>query len=378
MYDASTNQPFRMRGLGFPNCGDDVNDWIAVLERIRSLSSNINVVRLYELPSCISDSGASCMEPFMRKADDLGVYVLVPGTGTLWGFLPNDPAFFHNDANEAYKSGGVLGFGQTMVQKFNYPNTLAIVIGNEFDQKPSMRPYMGVLKAYARDLKSYLSVCNSDNDSPTKGQMRQIPLAYACSDDSGDPGVQPKADYLMCASSSDSIDMFGLNIERWCDDSAGPGQYQTVNDWVAQKSYPGSFFLSEMGCAKNFEYYHGTRSWAQVPDFFSNFGAIDGFAAYTYAGNKDFDMFDGVTAAATELPDGTNFFTKMATIGSEPTPVQSDGNLPSCPSDILGSAIVDYTTINWYDTGDTQHPSQCPPPYGSSSRAAAIDTSILA
>jgi len=378
LYDASTNQPFRMRGIGFPNCGDDVQEWIASLERIHSLASNINVVRLYELPKCIADSGDSCMEPFMKKADDLGVYVLVPGTGTQYGYLPIDPTVFDNDANTCYSIGGVLGFGQTMIQKFNYPNTLAVIIGNEFDQKHTMLPYMGVLKAYARDLKSYLSMCNTDDASPTKGQMRQIPLAYACSDDSGDAAVKPKGDYLMCASDSVSVDMFGLNVERWCDDTAGPAQYQTINDWVAQKNYPGSFFFSEMGCSKNFDYYSGTRSWAQVPDFFSNFGAIDGFAAYTYYGNPDFNMFDGPTSTATELDDGSNFFTNMASIGSEPTPIASDDTSPSCPSEILGVAIVDYETINWYDTGATGNPPQCPPPYGSLSRAVAIDTSILA
>merc|ERR1712046_34060 len=119
-------------------------------------------------------------------------------------------------------------------------------------------------------------------------------------------------------------------------------------------------------------------SWAQVPDFFSTFGAIDGFAAYTYNGNPDFDMFDDKTSTATELDDGSNFFTNMASIGSEPKPVASDGTLPACPSAILDTAIEDYNSINWYDTGEAGYPAQCPAPYGSSSRAVAIDTSILA
>jgi len=236
---------------------------------------------------------------------------------------------------------------------------------------------MGVLKAYSRDLKRYLTMCNSENDSPTKGQMRGIPLAYASSDDSGDAGVQPKADYLMCESESVSVDMFGLNIERWCDDGAGPGAYQIVNDWVAQKNYPGSFFFSEMGCGKNLGTYTGSRSWAQIPDFFTKFSAIDGFAAYAYYGNKDFDMFDAPTSTATEYEDGTNFFTNMGAVGSEPPPVSTDGTYASCPSEILGSSIVDYNTIDWYDTGATGYAPQCPKPYGDVSRAVAVDASIL-
>jgi len=393
LYDASTKQPFRMRGIGFPNCGDDVQEWIASLERICALASNINVVRLYQLPTCLYESGDSycSMEPFMRRADDLGVYVIVPGTGVAFGYLPIIPAEFDNDAQTAYEGKGpnpsaVLGFGQRIIQQFNYPNTLAVTIGNEFDQKHEMVPYMGVLKAYARDLKSYLSMCNTEDASPTKGQMRQIPLAYASSDDRGDAAVQPKADYMMCDSASVSVDMFGLNVERWCDDKQGPVEYQILNAWVAEKNYPGSFFFSEMGCQKNSGFYSGTRTWEQVPEFFNTFGAIDGFAAYAYSGSEFFDMFDGgktppinpAASTATESDDGVNFFAKMATIGSEPAPIDSDGTFASCATQILDSAIVDYKSIKSYDTGPTGYAPQCPKPYGDSSKAVAIDTSILA
>merc|ERR1712183_554497 len=110
------------------------------------------------------------------------------------------------NADECYKKGGVLGWGQKIVQRFHYPNTLAIVIGNEFDMQ--MRPFMPTLKAYARDLKSHMRMCDSHPESPTRGSMRQIPLLYASSDDAGDVFVRTKMTYMFCGSSNVSVDIF--------------------------------------------------------------------------------------------------------------------------------------------------------------------------
>mmetsp|Transcript_61186 Transcript_61186/g.112117 ORF Transcript_61186/g.112117 Transcript_61186/m.112117 type:complete len:416 (+) Transcript_61186:94-1341(+) len=366
LYDSVTNKPWYGKGIGFPRLGDSpVKDYIAVLQRINKLSPTVNLIRLYQPPSCAIDS--NCFEAFMQEADRLGIYVLVPGTGTSWGWLPNTVAGCHSPdgtptANDCYKAGGVLGWGQRMVQQFNYPNTLAICIGNEYDQMSPMWRYFGVLKAYARDLKNYMQMCNTDAKSPTKGKMRMIPLAYANSDDGGDYRVKPKAEYLFCGSSGISVDIFGLNIERWCDDVGGRGAYNGVNSWVRDDKFPGAFMFTEMGCSKYIGY-TGARDWAQVRGFFQSFPAVTSYIAYTYNGNSNFDMFDGPTATAKIFEDGTNFFKQVNSTGVEPAPDGMPPSTPVCATELLGTPLDSVDSIQWYDTGATGWAPQCPRPY---------------
>jgi len=369
LYDSKTSKQFRAQGIGFPNVGENVDDWIDVLNRINKLAPNTNVIRIYELPTCAFDT--ACFEKFMLVADSLGIYVVVPGTGTQWGWLPGSAsACDPQTASGCYKAGGVLGFGQTMIRQFNYPNTLAIVIGNEFDMQ--MAKFMPVLKAYARDLKKHMQWCNTEDTSPTKGSMRMIPLMYANSDDRGNSGVIPKADYMFCGSEDVSVDIFGLNIERWCDDAGGAGQYSTLNGIIKAKEYPGAFFFSEMGCSKT-NVKGGTRTWTQVKGLFSNYPSVDGFAAYVYAGNKDFDMFDGNFANATEYKDGENFFDAMKEVGDEPTESTSVVTRPTCPSSILGNPMTSVDDVEAYDTGKAGLASSCPQPYKTSAGGKGVE-----
>lgn len=369
-----TKKEFRAKGIGMPNVGEDVQEWIQVLRRIHGLSPEVNMVRIYVPPTCALDS--DCFKPFMREADRLGIYVLVPGTGTVWGWLPGQAAACKPEtADGCYKTGGVLGFGQKVVQRFNYPNTLAIVIGNEFDMQ--MYKFVSVLKAYARDLKRYMDMCDSNAESPTNGLMRRIPLMYANSDDGGDPIVKRKADYLFCDNSSVSVDIFGLNVERWCDDVGGRGQYDHINSWVGGRKYPGAFLFSEMGCTKTGlpKAFNGSRSWNQVEDFFVNFPAVDGFVAYTYYGNKDFNMFDSDKANASELQDGKNFFERLNHTGDEPQVSPSEGGMvPECPTTIHGEDIGDYNDVQFYSTGPTGWAPSCPKPYQSDNSTSDLDS----
>merc|ERR1712007_48311 len=307
------------------------------------------------VPDC--PFNANCFERFMKEADALGIYVVVPGTGTTWGWLPAPGTC--KTADECYKAGGVLGWGQEIIQSFNYPNTLAIVIGNEYDmQNPQFMP---VLKGYARDLKSYMQMCNTNKDSPTLGRMRNIPLLYASSDDRGDAGVKPKMDYLFCAGNQVSIDIFGLNIERYCND-AGPAIYKEVSDWVAEAKYPGAFLFSEDGCTKK-AYPKEPRDWSSVPGFFKNYEAMDGYIAYAYYGNPDFDMFDGPKADAKMFADGSNFFRNVNKSGDDlPERTTFPPVVPTCASTLLGHDLESIDSVKWYDTGPTGWAPSCPKP----------------
>jgi len=364
LYDSVTNKSFVGKGIGFPNLGDvNVSEWIGVLRRIKQLSSNINLIRIYSPPSCALNS--DCVVPFIQEADVLGVHMIVPGSGTTWGWLPINPEGCGSEpvtGAKCYKAGGVLGWGQTIVQRFNYPNTLAIIIANEFDQRSSMWQFQGVVKAYARDLKSYMNMCNTNSESPTKGKMRQIPLAFASSDDGGNSRVFPKADYYFCGSSSISIDIFGLNVERWCSPAAGRIEYEGIDKLASARKYPGAFTFTEMGCSQTIVE-GGARKWDQVPGFFGNFTAVDSFIAYTYYGNPNFNMFDGPGPEAAINQDGTNFFNQMSNVGSDIDRTPVDPVVPVCAPTLLGASLEPVDSIPWYDTGSAGWAPQCPKPY---------------
>jgi len=394
LYDSDGNE-FFVKGLGFPNVGKDVeknerpdnnvDDWIKVLKRITDLDTKkeINTVRLYELPPCATDTQdkSRCFDRFFKAADDLGIYVIVPGTGYAWGWLPNGEAFCHEDRDEnnnpsgelstqgCYKEGGVLGFGQTIVSRLTFPNTLGIAIGNEFEHNPGMQQHIPIIKAYARDMKKFMSECNTHDDSPSKGVMRQVPLIYAASDADGDAGLRPRAQYLFCDSPDVSIDMYGLNIERYCDETGGKVAYDGVNKWVKEAKLPGAFLYTEMGCAKPGKDHDGSRPWTQVENFFGKWDAVSGFAAYAYYGNKDFDMFDGDTAEAKLLEDGENFFNKLQVVGtrdSVPPPAELPLPSPTCPKQLffrnnLHDLAADYKEVEWYSTGEAGWATSCPP-----------------
>merc|ERR1719221_1114189 len=71
---------FHVQGIGFPDLSGDANvsDWIDVLKRINQYSAKINAVRIYRPPACSLELGSACFGPFMREADKLGIYVLIP------------------------------------------------------------------------------------------------------------------------------------------------------------------------------------------------------------------------------------------------------------------------------------------------------------
>jgi hypothetical protein len=253
-----------------------------------------------------------------------------------------------------------------MIDNFNYPNTLALVLANEIEQNLQALP---VLKAYARDMKIWMQTCNSNSDSPTKGTMRQIPLMYAATD--GDT-FQEEAGYLFCDDPSVSIDIFGLNVERWCgtpkatQDKLGMEQYDKINAKVKAGDWNGAFLHSEEGGPYGGVY--GPRTWAQIPDFANNWPYINGYFAYTYYGKVGFNMFDGTTATATELVDGTTFFKEIALTAAYPPNIAATaGTNHQCAASITakdGSTVtmMSYSDIKIYATGKSGYAENCPKP----------------
>ena len=78
-------------GIAFPNVDKSasIDEYLAVLNTLKEHSSNLNMIRMYEVPPCAYDETTpNCLEKFMHHADSLGIYVLVPGVGTTWGYMP--------------------------------------------------------------------------------------------------------------------------------------------------------------------------------------------------------------------------------------------------------------------------------------------------
>jgi hypothetical protein len=368
-FSNDTAKQFHVQGVGFPNVGVDksVDEWIAVLQRIKKLAGDVNAIRIYEPPSCSLEYGSTCFEPFMREADRLGVYVLAPGSGTSWGYFPGLPSGCDPPISEGpgglqgcYAHGGVLGFGRTIIENFNYPNTLAIVLANEIEQLPEVLP---VVKAYARDLKIFMTLCNSNSESPSKCAMRQIPLMYAATDTGA--SFVDEADYLFCGGKDVSIDIYGLNVERWIKDAEGKKEYDEINEKVKNKQWPGAFLHSEEGGPYGGDF--PARTWNQLPGFFTNWPAINGFFGYAYYGKEGFNMFDGPSATSTELPDGVTFFAKLKDVGGYPPNAAAEAGItPECATSIdlhppkSTAALSSYTDVKIYDTGRNSWAKNCP------------------
>merc|ERR1712007_249287 len=144
--------------------------------------------------------------------------------------------------------------------------------------------------------------------------------------------------------------------------SDGPATYKALSDWVAEARYPGAFLLTEDGCTKK-AYPHETRDWSSVPGFFKNYEAMDGYMAYVYNGNQDFDMFDGPKADANMFDDGSNFFRNVNKSGDDlPERKSVTPVVPTCASTLLGHKLESIDSVKWYDTGSTGCAPSCPKP----------------
>jgi len=264
--------------------------WSKDLEAMANLGAN--TVRLYNVDPSKSHT------KFMKKAESLGIYVIVPLNGKDFGFLP---AFPSPDCYEKvlpnYGSVGVnaLAFAKQMVKQFSqFPNTLLFTVANELAQndKNGFAAFPCV-KALTRDIHQYQASCNST--------MRRVPLIYS-DVDMGPPDRSEIAKYLTCAleSEDDAVDAYGLNVYSWCDEAyPGDGKddnfkyspYYEIHKGFDHFSVP--LLFTEFGCnlgafATKCPYKNG-RTW---PDFKHMVGedmgeTLSGAVAFQYSMDKE-------------------------------------------------------------------------------------------
>lgn len=219
-----------------------------------------------------------------------------------------------------------------------------------------------------------MKMCNDDPESPSKGAMRQIPVLYAARDlgDDVDPEI---LSFMMCGSAETSVDIIGLNVERWCDPAA-TDVYRVLHKNVENLSLPGSFMFTEMGCPQNLVSHAPAgqecrilpavgrccpRNWNQVPNFFKEYHMFDGFSAYALwnDGAMNFNMADSKWGNATLLDDGANFFNQTKQVYKQVDRPVTEGHRAKCAEKLQNVDILPLDGIKSYD--DNLFPAkQCP------------------
>jgi len=270
--------------------------WSEDLEAIANLGAN--TVRLFNV-----DAGRDHSK-FMKKAESLGIYVILPLNSKDYGFLPAFPSplcYTENMTFEVAAADGtmrpygnvgvnVLSYGKQIVKQFSkYANTLFFTVNNEFamHDKNGFAGFQCV-KALTRDIHQYQKSCSES--------MRRVPLIYS-DYDMGAPDRGEIAKYLTCAldSEDDAVDVYGLNAYSYCN-KAYPGDGQADNfNYSPYKDIKKDFqdlpvpmLFTEFGCVEgdflSFCPYKGGRTWPDVKWFFnSELGEIvSGAIAYTY------------------------------------------------------------------------------------------------
>lgn len=241
------------------------NEWGLALRAIANLGAN--TVRLYNI------NPANNHSKFMRAAEALGLYVIIPLTRKDWGYLP---AFPSPDCYEMNITGygnvgvNVLTSAKLIVKEFStYSNTLMFTVANELtvNDKNGYSAFPCV-KALTRDVHQYQTNC--------KESMRRVPLIYSDMD-MGPPDRVKIGMYLTCEleGPDDAVDAYGLNVYSWCDpsypDETGEDNFQySPYSAILQdfKQFNKPLLFTEFGCNTGaFETpcpYTGGRTW---PDF---------------------------------------------------------------------------------------------------------------
>mmetsp|Transcript_11245 Transcript_11245/g.15823 ORF Transcript_11245/g.15823 Transcript_11245/m.15823 type:complete len:456 (+) Transcript_11245:40-1407(+) len=352
LYDSHGDR-FFMKGIAFPISpepaiyGYNSTGWINVLDQLQELGLEFNTIRLYKMDPSIDYS------LFFDAAAEMGVYILVPLTG------------YHGDGDldrdvpplTCYKPE-LYGYGVRSINNYKrFPNVLGGVIGNEVMNNEITWQSAPCVKAYTRDLKKYV----------TKHVNRPFPLIYTAQHGgigaySPTKVLEHTLDYLTCDPTptdndeeNDGLDMFGVNIESWCNPNDTfehtVGSYKEV--WEGLHDSPIPLFFSEMGCPQNL-YKHeesegyGRRQWNQIDVVLNEMSDTwSGFSAYAYedgTGRVDgFNMFEGgVWDGFHTLEPNEDFFNFQKQMkNTDHEPVDGDYNITAYTSQTCDKVLND-------------------------------------
>lgn len=317
LFDTVTSDRFYVKGMTY---GYEVEDsyvqyWKQAMDNIASING-VNTVRIYNVNPAINIPPNfvvnTSYDDFMHYMQSKGLYVIVPLTPpgiAPWGNCPLNRAGLPplNSTNTCYPSC-LLSYAQSVINVFSkYTNTLSYIVGNEVMNTDLSWAAAPCVKAFARDVKAYMRSC--------KHAMRPVPLTYAAADVPGGKkhlsaeamdGL--KAQYLQCEGGQTAIeggetaiDMYGLNLYRWCSDQASfASVYAKLQSYLEDLSIP--VIMTEFDC-DNFVYHlngtaHiGQRDWKAMTELLSPTmsSVFSGGTAYSYGveGGTGFAMYLG-------------------------------------------------------------------------------------
>ncbi|KAG8957819.1 1,3-beta-glucanosyltransferase gas1, partial [Tulasnella sp. 408] len=169
----------------------------------------------------------------MKALSDAGIYVILDLALPVNGSIDRASPAWTTNLLDLYL-GTVDAFSK-------YDNVLAYNVGNEVVTSPAETIAAPFIKAAARDVKAYLK---------SKGSSALVSFSSTDGSD-GAAAVSWRtalAEYLACDTDATSIDLYGLNVYRWCGDS---GSIASDNPVISDfQNYPIPAYFSEFGCIK--------------------------------------------------------------------------------------------------------------------------------
>ncbi|KAG8937260.1 1,3-beta-glucanosyltransferase gas1 [Tulasnella sp. 419] len=195
----------------------------------------VNAIRVYSVNSALNHDAC------MSALSSAGIYTIIDLALPVNGSIDRaSPAWTVNLLN--LYVGTVDAF-------LKYDNVLAFNVGNEVVTGTPDTVAAPFIKAAARDVKAYL-----------KSKGSSILVGFSSTD--GSTWVFPLAEYLACGADTTAIDIFGINVYRWC----GNGDISNYNTLLSTfQNYPIPAYFSEFGCVDS-----PPRLWTEVAALFGS------------------------------------------------------------------------------------------------------------
>lgn len=268
---------------GFPepsNFIDSLADTAACLNAIKNFKQlAINTIRVYSIDP--TKNHTECM----NALDEAGIYVIADTSLPLNGSI--------NRASPSWDVSLMEQYFRQIDNLKSFPNLLAFNVGNEIVTKQENMNAAPFIKASVRETKAYLKSVNSSalvSYASTDGGGYTIDLAY----------------YLTCGEPDTSVDLYGINVYRWCGDS----NYQSSGYAAFKDNFQAlssALYMSEFGCDTA-----PKRLWTEVEAIYSSLMSDlwSGGSAFSYY--PSLQGFGLTTTSNGSDPQTNDDFTRLA------------------------------------------------------------------
>ncbi|KAJ2051566.1 1 3-beta-glucanosyltransferase gel4 [Coemansia sp. RSA 922] len=227
-FNSKTGEQFFFKGIAYqPRTGfkgetmDPLADTVGCKRDIEVFKDlGINSIRVYEVD--YTKNHDTCM----KLLEDAGIYLVLDMPSPKYSINRKQPYWDHD----------MMSHWTAKVDAFSkYKNLLAWIAGNEVANDVETTPSAAFVKAAIRDMKAYL-----------KKKGLSTPVGYA---DNDDMHIRMNLiNYFNCGDKDSRADFYGVNIYRWCGDTADfkTSGYEDVTKNMTDYTIPS--VLTEYGC----------------------------------------------------------------------------------------------------------------------------------